>query len=67
MRAGMSVGEQVALDALRGLLSQDRLQVVIDRTYSMAEIVEAHRYVDEGHKVGNVVIDVVGDGRLNEP
>jgi NADPH2:quinone reductase len=31
------------------------------RSYSMAEIVEAHRYVDSGHKVGNVVITVVDD------
>lgn len=67
VRTGMSVGKQAALDTLRGLLSQGRLQVVIDRIYPMAEIVEAHRYVDEGHKVGNVVIDVVGDGRRNEP
>jgi hypothetical protein len=31
---------------------------VIDRTYLMNEIVEAHRYVDQGHKKGNVAIRV---------
>ncbi|WP_309246039.1 zinc-binding dehydrogenase [Verrucosispora sioxanthis] len=39
-------------------LAEERLQVVIDRSYPMTEIVEAHRHVDAGHKVSNVVIDV---------
>jgi NADPH:quinone reductase-like Zn-dependent oxidoreductase len=34
------------------------LRPVIDRRYSFGEIVEAHRYVDAGHKRGNVVIRV---------
>jgi NADPH:quinone reductase-like Zn-dependent oxidoreductase len=31
------------------------------RSYPMAEIVEAYRYVGSGHKIGNVVITVVDD------
>jgi NADPH2:quinone reductase len=31
---------------------------VIDRTYALDDIVEAHRYVDIGHKRGNVIISV---------
>jgi NADPH:quinone reductase-like Zn-dependent oxidoreductase len=31
---------------------------VIDRTYALDEIVDAHRYVDNGHKRGNVAITV---------
>jgi NADPH2:quinone reductase len=33
---------------------------VIDRTYPLAEIVEAHRYVDTEQKAGSVVILVAG-------
>jgi len=51
---------------LLGELAAARTVVpVIDRTYSLEQIVDAHRYVDAGHKKGNVVIelpDVVRSG-----
>jgi alcohol dehydrogenase len=34
------------------------LTPVIDRTYPLEEIVEAHRHVDEGHKRGNVIVTI---------
>jgi len=44
------------LGMLRTLLEQGELRSVIDRNYPLEEVVEAHRYVATGHKVGNVVL-----------
>jgi NADPH2:quinone reductase len=57
----MSVRKHAALAELHDLISRDQLRIVIDRSYPLADIVQAHRYVDSGHKVGNVVITVVDD------
>ncbi len=47
-----------ALVTLKEIIEQGHLKPVIDRIYSMDEIVEAHRYADKGHKKGNLVISV---------
>ncbi len=43
---------------LRDLATSGETRPVIDRTYVLDDMVEAHRHVDSGHKRGNVVVAV---------
>jgi NADPH:quinone reductase-like Zn-dependent oxidoreductase len=54
--AGVASGRAEDLRLLAGLVDEGTYKPVIDRCYPMAEMVEAHRYVETGRKRGNVIV-----------
>tara|TARA_R110000868_G_scaffold304437_1_gene564958 strand:+ start:4136 stop:5110 length:975 start_codon:yes stop_codon:yes gene_type:complete len=57
---GVTKESQELLDEIKDLVKSKKLKAVIEKTYSMEEIKEAHNHAESGHKQGNIILAIQG-------